>query len=247
MASPIIDLKEVTSDQWAGWSTSPASVLMDIKPARDRLLVCFASFAFQTQIPPFAFVRCTCNIDTDKIYMRDIYSLWYHRGIPGIAQKIDEIPIFLKQHIESKAYRKVVFVGNSTGGYAAILNGCLTRIHHVIAFSPKTNLHPLWRLTHQDWHWFILRRLWRLVRNPTSQWEYFDLKKVLLEHPGPTRYDIHYSTVKRYDRFNVERLKDIKGVKLHAYSHSGHNLVAKIKEEGQITRIIEDVLFNESS
>lgn len=66
----------------------------------------------------------------------DKYVNSYHQGIFGITNDIDETVDYLKNEI--KDYKNVVFLGVSSGGYAAILFGSLLNINYVLAFVPQT-------------------------------------------------------------------------------------------------------------
>ena len=62
----------------------------------------------------------------------------YHTGFYGITNNIDETVIYLQNEI--KNYTNVLFLGVSSGGYAAILFGSLLNITSVLAFIPQTFL-----------------------------------------------------------------------------------------------------------
>jgi hypothetical protein len=62
----------------------------------------------------------------------------YHHGIEGISTNIDETVQYLRQRFEG--YDKIITLGASAGGYAAILFGSLLNVDTVIAFIPQTIL-----------------------------------------------------------------------------------------------------------
>jgi len=62
----------------------------------------------------------------------------YHQGIQGISNNIDETVEYLKDRF--KHYERVICLGASAGGYAAMLFGSLLNVHTVIAFIPQTTL-----------------------------------------------------------------------------------------------------------
>lgn len=62
----------------------------------------------------------------------------YHQGIRGISNNIDETVDYLKERF--KNYDRVICLGASAGGYAAMLFGSLLNVHSVIAFIPQTKL-----------------------------------------------------------------------------------------------------------
>lgn len=63
----------------------------------------------------------------------------YHKGIRGVSTNIESTVKFLKDKIGDR-YKKVIFMGLSGGGYAAILFGSLLNVSHVVAFYPLTKL-----------------------------------------------------------------------------------------------------------
>jgi hypothetical protein len=64
------------------------------------------------------------------IFIRDIYRLWYIGGINEKYNSVDSVAGFLKT--ETNGY-EVYCVGNSSGGYAAVLFGCLLHAKRVIS------------------------------------------------------------------------------------------------------------------
>lgn len=62
----------------------------------------------------------------------------YHHGIQGISRNIDETVEYLRKQFEG--YDRVICLGASAGGYAAILFGSLLKVDTVIAFIPQTIL-----------------------------------------------------------------------------------------------------------
>ena len=92
-------------------------------------------------ITPFEFVNILHKWfpEYDKKFYIDLHQKWYHNGIKGISTDIDETVSYLHGIISN--YKKVIFIGNSAGGYAAILFGSLLNISTVIAFVPQTILY----------------------------------------------------------------------------------------------------------
>lgn len=79
----------------------------------------------------------TCDLH----FFTDPHQCWYHKGIKNITNNIDETILYLNNIIEHGHYKKVIFMGVSAGGYAAILFGSLcNNINNVISFMPQTRL-----------------------------------------------------------------------------------------------------------
>ena len=93
-------------------------------------------------IPQFEFLNYLGQhfYDCDRVFYKDSSKSCYHNGIDGISRNIDETVEYLKTVI--KGYSRVIFMGVSGGGYAAILFGSLLEITSVLAFIPQTLLLP---------------------------------------------------------------------------------------------------------
>ena len=75
--------------------------------------------------PPFEFFRLTQDLPVKRIFLRDHEQAWYHRGVRGAGNSVDEVAERLAQLFVQAKIDKVVMVGNSMGGYAALLFGNL--------------------------------------------------------------------------------------------------------------------------
>jgi hypothetical protein len=93
-------------------------------------------------IPPFEFSRYLSSLYENKIdlmFYVDRKQCWYNCGIEGITRSVEETVAYLDT--KTRAYDKIVFMGCSSGGYAAILFGSLcNNVSHVIAFIPQTTI-----------------------------------------------------------------------------------------------------------
>lgn len=108
---------------------------------KNTLIICFGGMVLKMGgILPFEFLNFLSKIDceSDKIFYIDKKQSWYHNGIENISSTIDETVLYLKNKING--YKKVIFMGVSAGGYAAILFGSLLNVQYVISFIPRTNL-----------------------------------------------------------------------------------------------------------
>ena len=114
-----------------------------IKRNSKNLIVCFGGMKSKFgKLLPFEFLNYlskTYPRNTDMYFFIDKNQGWYHKGIDGITQNIDETVLYLKSILKS-TYKKILFMGISAGGYASILFGSLCNISNVIAFIPRTLL-----------------------------------------------------------------------------------------------------------
>lgn len=216
-----------------------APIAIDFDPGRNVLLLAFGGLAGQLGMPMFEFNKLTSGLkQVNKIYLRDIHEVWYHRGLPGIGNDIGGIARLLRQYSAHQSTRRTVVFGNSGGGYAALLFGHLLQADEVHAFSPKTFVDPVKRLLLRDIPAGSQRRtLWWLFRH--GQREYFDLRKMLLADPeGRRNVHIHYSANHRIDGFHASRVESLAGVHTHSYQHDQHNLIRQLRESGELSGIL---------
>jgi hypothetical protein len=71
------------------------------------------------------------------IFLRDVTKSWYLEGINININTIEKLACFLEEQTHGL---KVICVGNSAGGYAATLFGCLLNASHTFNFSGQYSL-----------------------------------------------------------------------------------------------------------
>ena len=109
------------------------------------LIVCFGGMALQFGgIIPFEFLNYLSPLYVDicdLYFFIDKNQCWYHKGIQGITNNIDETVLYINDIIKNGNYERVLFMGVSAGGYGAILFGSLcNNVNNVISFIPQTIL-----------------------------------------------------------------------------------------------------------
>lgn len=108
----------------------------------DTLLVTFTSFERKLAgIPTFEFNRFLSNTypEHDHMLFTDPDYCWYHKGVRGITDSVETTVDYLNKKL--KDYKKSVFIGVSSGGYASLLYGSLCdNVTGTVCFIPQTNL-----------------------------------------------------------------------------------------------------------
>lgn len=223
------------------WKLGPRSkdapMATDFSSKSDVMLVAFGGLKGGIgRILPFEFFNLTKDIDTKKIYVRDLSLAWYHKGLPGIAKNIDGVAKYLGGLVKKSGAKKVIVVGNSAGGYAALLFGHLIDADVVLAFAPQTFISQRERKTHKDTRWEGAQ-----IRNAhnssTRQEKYFNLKRVL---GGHTKFHIFYQRKSTLDKIHAERMRVVPTVVLHPRDEGGgdHYLVVHLKKNGVLKKIL---------
>ena len=102
-------------------NTESNAVEVELSKNRSNLYIFFGGIAAGINMPPFEFYNSAKIIDENKIFIRDFSQSWYQNGLSKISKDIDSTVNFLKLQIKTIKPHKIFFVGNSMGGYAAIM------------------------------------------------------------------------------------------------------------------------------
>src|ERR1043166_1107156 len=207
-------------------------------PGSRAMLIAFGGIKLGIGMPPFEFFRLARNVPAHKLFFRDVHQAWYHRGLPGVASRLEGISEFLRTEVASNGVKRVALFGNSMGGYAALLFGALIQAGEVHAFAPQTFLSPWLRLRHRDYRW---RRHIRHAYLSADGFRYLDLRRTL-RHASQTQFHIYFSSENRLDAVHARHLGGIPNVLLHDRSEGGHQVVKLLRDGGLLQQIIHRAL-----
>jgi predicted esterase YcpF (UPF0227 family) len=189
-----------------------------------NLIICFGGFLLKMGgILPFEFLNYLSSIyqnECDLVFFIDHKQCWYHKGIQGITSNIDETALYINSIIKDKYYKNIIFMGNSAGGYAAILFGSICNVSHVISFIPQT-----------------------ILENPIDS-NYSNLKDIINK---TTKYTIYGNTNTNDTLHNISHCENIDcftNVKLIKTNDVTLKIVKKMRDNGDIKRIIDNIIFS---
>lgn len=103
------------------------------------------------------------------IFIRDIFKQWYLAGINININTPEKLIDFLKR--ETEGY-KVVTIGSSAGGYAAILYGSFINTQYTLAFNPQFEIQSLLKRSTEAINPLLFR-----IKDRRKQ--YFDITKFI--------------------------------------------------------------------
>ncbi len=132
------------------------------------------------------------------IFLRDIKKQWYLTGINDSINTIEKLEQFLRK--ETKGYR-VVTVGSSAGGFAAVLFGQLLNAHCTFTFNGQFMLSELLKKTSEAIDPIVFRE-----QNNVNINKYFCLRK-FIKHPEVIFY--FYSVRSTLDIFQYHQISDM--------------------------------------
>lgn len=225
-----------TFESRLGDPAAPVSLaLVDSSPT---ILIAFGGIIGALGIPPFEFFNLTKGFDTSRAYVRDLQQSWYHAGLGGVSTDVPTTAAYLSRLVQLAGATRVVLVGNSMGGYAALLFGALLGADEVHAFSPQTFIDPLNRARHGDKRWSAqLARVQAAASLP-----YLDLVPLLRDRAGAGAITVHYSPADALDEVHAERLATVPRVTVRAYADGGHNVIKHLRQSGALEVIVRDAV-----
>lgn len=174
-----------------------------------------------------------------KFFLRDFSQSWYQQGLPGIGNTVFDIGRFIETKIKQINPDETFFVGNSMGGYAAILFAAMLQCGKAIAFCPQTFISPIKRLIYRDLRWSrqILKTYKAtMLRTPSP---IYDLKKLLSRNGSRYTAEVFVSLNDKVDLVHAKRIEKFKNVYVYKYDIAGHNLVKYLRDQDQLQTIME--------
>ena len=202
-----------------------------------NLIVCFGGMALEFGgILPFEFLKYLSVVYKNKcdlIFFIDKQQCWYHKGIQDITDTIEDSVAYINGIIQTGNYKKVIFMGTSAGGYAAILFGSLCNTgpaatadtkNYVISFIPQTII-PQTCMT------------------PSMNFMYEDLKPIINKN---TKYCL-YGDTGVTDIDNLHHISHCENIEcfenVHIIKKKRCNLKS-LRDNGFIKRMIDSVLLH---
>jgi len=215
------------------------------------LLVAFGGIHLEIGMPPFEFFSATREIPTKKLFVRDLRAAWYHKGIEGHGDTITAAAESLGELIAGHDVDRLVTVGCSAGGYAALAFGTLLGADKALSFGPQTVIDPATIGSMGDHRWD--GPLGELEAAGVLDPDWTDLSYALPRaRHADTRYEVYFShnntrpnTGPGRDRAHAERLRGVEGMHLYRFGRGGHLIAKMLREDGTLDKILRRALLAE--
>ncbi|WP_373480503.1 hypothetical protein [Geminocystis sp.] len=213
-----------------------SSLSLDLDRDGNTLLIIFGGIQSGLGIPPFEFKRITDSLPVKLIFIRDLSQAWYHLELPSIGNGINDIILTIESIKQQTNYSKVVCIGNSMGGYAALLIGSLIQADQVLSFVPQTFISKWLRIINFDNRW--KEQINKLHKNSSISKQMFDLK-VFLKNPQYKKAIIFSDRNNRLDALHASRLKSLPRTTIE-WRDGGHSLIKQLRDNGELQKILID-------
>lgn len=229
-------------------NTSDSSFLIDeIFPGKP-LLISFGFVDWETR-PAFDFygrvkkLEATTGARLNRVLVRDCVNGWYHREIPGLGRHVDEIADSLRRIIAQIQPSEVITIGQSMGGYAAILFGTLLEADRILSFGPLSFLDVERALTYHDRRW--LKVMLDLQENPPPV-SYLDLPELCGRMKTQSDLRVFFGTQPdagatesvNLDALHAFRFAPLPNCTLYPFPGSGHAVVKYLIDTQKIDRLL---------
>ena len=236
----VLSKDSVVTDFDARLRDMSVSFVRENRAGSPAVMIAFGGIKLGLGVPTFEFFRLASDLPVHKLFFRDVHQAWYHRGLPGVGARIDEIAAFIQREIGSVGARRVAVFGNSMGGYAALLFGALIQAQEVHAFAPQTFLSPWQLLKSRDFRW--KRDIWRVYLSADYR-RHLDLRGALCA-AKKTQFHVHFSPTNRLD---ARHLAACANVHLHAHPEGGHRVVKALRDNGTLQQIVRSAIEEPSA
>lgn len=213
-------------------SQSELTYLLDSTAASDTLMVSFAVFPAQGGKSAFDFRRATSPLGVKRLFLRDPNMMWYQKGTPGIGDDVPAVADFIRKIITQEGVKRVVMIGNSGGGFSALLFGALVGVQEIHAFNPPTRLRGPDDTSAPE-------QLRALEAEQGKDIPYLDIREVFRKHLKPeTKVYIHYSRGESRDKRHAKYLREFPNVRLVEYPFVSHHVARFFAERSMLTPLL---------
>jgi len=227
------NLERALADESRGIVSDPPSA---DEPAT-TLLIAFGGLASRLDgIPPFEFLAALSGTGARRVFVRDLNQSWYQEGVRGVSTTLDATTTALRALVTESGAQRLVTLGVSAGGFAAIYFGCQLDADFVLAFGPQTFTSRRLRGWYRDRRWTReIARIDGLDPGTTCR----DLKPIVAARvtEGHTPIEIHYGRRSRVDSAHARRLRRFENVTLIEHD-AGHNPAKALKDAGKLDAIL---------
>jgi len=218
-----------------------APMMVELGGDSRTLLIALGSLSKGVEPPVFEWVKLTRALACKRVLIRDLHQAWYQMGVPGHGDSLSAMVDSLQALIAGHDVDRMVVIGSSSGGYAALVLGTLLGADTVIAFGPQTTLDPDHLAEMRDLRWD--EPLGELREQGLIDARWIDLQTALAPARwADTRYELYFDESLRSDRRHAERLAGLEGVRLHRVEGAEHFVARAMRERGTLANVLAEAL-----
>jgi hypothetical protein len=200
----------------------------------DVRFLSFAGLNLGMGIPPFEFLRSLSNRDVPGWFIKDFHQSWYQKGLLGITSSATETTGYLRGLIGENDGRRLVTLGASSGGYAAMIYGCWLGAERVVAFSPQTLINR--RIASQ----YAAIDTPESLRFLDKSAGILNLRIFLQQQERLPEITVYYGSDHEQDTQEAMHLDGLDGVTLVPVAGvEGHSVTGELRKRGDLEQILD--------
>lgn len=193
-----------------------------------KTLLAFGGMAAGLSMPPKEFFKSLTSKNMNIIFVKDFRQCWYQKGLLGKTNNLSDSISYLKNLIPETT-EKLITLGASAGGYAAIRFGVALNANRIMAFSPQT------LIDEETVKVFSKSCLKDMIFGSDD----LDLKIILEKYNKEQNIEVYYGRNNNRDRDAVDHIKDY--VKAFSYETDSHLLASYLKERGILQELLDSI------
>ena len=157
---------------------------------------------------PMTFLQKSGISDRNIAFVRDPHACFFDKGVSDAIPTLDALIDWHHGHIAANPHVTEVYcVGNSFGGWAALLFGYILAV----------------------------KKVWALA--PGGEWGRKLLVDLMDDANGVTEYDLHYSHQEPEDQRFAESLRNYPGIRLIRQEAHGHLMISGLLQSGALAQL----------
>lgn len=204
----------------------------------DVLVIVLTGFRNWLVASNFDFDDATAQLGCSRILLRDATQRCFLGGVeslaPGVAGLVDR----LRTEQARLAPARTMVLGNSGGGFSALLFGHLLGADWVHAFAPYTNLHPDYLDQFKKLPGGAENLAAKLRKIGPSVLPFCDLGEALKEWNGRTIYNLHVCNRSELGLDQTRHIEHLPGVRVFGYPCDSHFVSWELAR----VRMLRDIL-----
>ena len=189
--------------------TQDKDILVAPAENSNTVVLVFTGLADQAMVPIGILDRYFAALNLTAVYLRDSSRLLFNNGVASVAQNFDGTVEYLRNIISGFGSSRLVSMGTSAGGYAAIRYGLSLGADCIAGFSAPTNLTAAF-LADDGRGRIVANRLQKLPP------ETLDILPAVIAADGRTPIHLVYGEHMPQDKRHALYLKGAPGVVLHS-------------------------------
>lgn len=214
-------------------------IFFEVSDASKPVIIAFAGLAQQLSEPVFEFKNFFHkHFDCNFVFCKDVSLSWYFTGIRNYSSRIDDTVEKLKTFINEHRFKKVITLGTSAGGFAALLFGNLIGADEIISFCPQTFIDHE-NIKHYGENRWLENMLKVESKACPNELKYLDLSN--LPQPKARRVTVLLGMLEEKDYAHAERIKKWANVNVVEIPNANHyNMMKVLRNTGKLLKILQE-------